>query len=157
MKTILSILLISVSLSTSAQTSVISVKSHQGNLNSIVDANDHFGAFEAPRVYDTIIKIDGQCVVQLGWQNSENFRFRDTVCDHWYYQQSNYSEKKIQEYHGKKTVLIGFTKETNSSNQQDRPFGNRTQKQSLPFIFILLVLAGLSAYIARSFLVKNNS
>jgi len=157
MKTLLSVLIFALSLSATAQTSVISVKSHQGKINSVVDASDHFGYFEPPKVFDTIIKIDAHCVVQLGWQDSEDYRFRDTICAHWYYEEHNYSEQKIQEFHGDHTVLIGFTKETNSINQQDRPFGNRTQRQSIPFIFIFLVLAGLGAYIARSLRTTKNT
>lgn len=148
MKTIFFVLALFFTLTSFAQTSVISVKSHQGNLNSLPTAADHFGAIEKPRIYETIIKIDAHCVVQIGWQNSESNQFRDTVCNHWYYEQHHYSEEKVKEFHGKKTVLIGFEKKTNSINQQDRPFGGRTQRQSGTFLFIVLTLLGLGTFIS---------
>jgi len=148
MKTILFLLVLIFTLPSYAQTSVISVKSHQGNLNSLPTAVDHFGAIQKPRDFDTIIKIDEHRVVQIGWQNSESNRFRDTVCNHWYYEKHNYSERKVQEFHGKKTVLIGFEKKANSINEKDKPFGGRTQRQSGTLLFIVLILIGLGTFIS---------
>ncbi len=140
-----------------AQTAVISNKSHQSDLEQLPDAVDHFGAVMEPPVYDTIIKIDAHCVIQIGSRYHETNRFRDTVCNYWYYEQENYAEKKIQEYHGKNTLLIGFEKESINSNGDDRPFGGRQRKQSSTLLFLLLILTSTSVYISLPFLRRNKS
>lgn len=157
MKTLFFVASFFIALASFAQTSVISVKSHQGTKSSIADASDHFGRMEPRREFDTIIRVDAHCVVQLGWQEYEGNRFRDTVCGHWYYEEHNYSEQKAQEFHGEHVLVIGFKKETNSIDPQDQPFGGRTRRQSFPLIFIILVLTGLGGYIASSFRTSKNN
>ena len=130
-----------------SQTSVIAVKSHSGDLSEIPNSTDHFGMVAPRPVYDTLIKLEGTCVIQIGSREYSG-RFRDTICDHWYYKQHNFSEKKIQEFHGDHVVLINFQKDSSIDTGNDSPSFRSTRRNSSELIFLLLVLIGLGSYVA---------
>lgn len=128
------------------QTSVISIKSRSGDLAEIPDSPDKYGAVAPRRVYDTLIKIEGNCVVQIGHGGWAEARFQDTVCEHWYYEQNNYDPEKINEYHGSDVVLIGFD-ERSEIDMRYRPFRRKSNKLSMKWLIILLGIAGLGTYV----------
>ena len=145
MKTILTVLLISITTAISAQTSVISTKSHSGTTEEITYAPDRYGVIE-PRVQiDTLIKISDHCVVQLG-EHRYSGRVKDTVCNHWYYEEHNYRKLRIEEYHGKNVVLIGFD-EPAGIDASGSPVYRKMRRNSSELLVIILILSGLSAYI----------
>lgn len=131
----------------SAQTSVISTKSRSGKSYEIANAPDRYGVIE-PRVQiDTLIKINDHCVVQLG-QHRYRGHVRDTVCDHWYYEQHNYRESSIEEFHGKNVVLIGF-KEPAGFDDHGSPIYRRSRRNSTELLIIFLILSAISTYIFK--------
>lgn len=147
MKKIFCLLGICMSTLSFSQTSVIAVKSHSGNLDEIPNSTDHFGMVPSVPTYDTLIKLYGTCVVQIG-SNNYSGRFRDTVCDHWYYKQHNFTVKKIQEFHGQDIVLINFPEDNTKDTRNDSPYSRSIRRNSSELLFIMLVLIGLGSYIA---------
>lgn len=150
MKRILATLLLFGATTTLAQTSVIAVKSHHGDLIQIPESTDHFGEMAPMPVYDTIIKLTNNCVIQIGENNGYGMNFRDTVCGHWYYEKVKYDVDKVQEYHGKDVILVGFNNEESNIKIEDNPFFKRIKKGGFPvWILIPIILAGLSIYIFK--------
>lgn len=133
---------------TLGQTSVISVKSHSGELNEVPEAQDKFGEFIPAPTYDTLIKTDNNCVIQIG--TSHFGRFRDTVCEHWYYDKHELNEKNMREYYGEDVILIGFDKKAPKINGNDAPFSGWNKQNSSKLIVVILILSGLSSYIFSS-------
>lgn len=153
MKTLWILAFILISVASSAQTSVISIKSHHGNMSGLPDAEDKFGEIMPVPVYDSLIRISGECVVQIGEDNGFGQAFRDTVCGHWYYHQVDYDKKKIRDYHGGNVTMIDFDKDHSDQKkevkEQNPFFRKRQKKQSGKWLFLTLVLIGLGTYIAR--------
>lgn len=145
----------------SAQTSVIGLKSHHGNMAELQHSPDQFGVVPPQKKIDTIARIDSNCVIQIGtktdWGRSNSRQFHDTVCEHWYYQQVNYDIEKIQEHHGKSVVLIGFedTFEIEKTNEADEATESRKRKkpkkQKRPrWLFFPLILIAFGTKIPQS-------
>jgi len=150
MKTILATLLLIGATTTLAQTSVIAVKSHHGDLSEIPESTDHFGEFRPMPVYDTIVKINNGCVIQIGKDNGFGMPFKDTVCDHWYYEKVRYDIDKVQEYHGKDVILVGFSKEESNLRIKNNPFFGGMRKSGFPlWALIPITLIGLGLYIFK--------
>ncbi len=136
-----------------AQTSIVSLKSHHGEIAELPNSEDKFGIVMPSPVYDTLIRMSGDCVVQIGSRaysyGDDGIRFRDTVCEHWYYQQVNFDEKAIQEYHGGDVTMIGFEATDNYRKKNSPYFNKRSVKQSSKELFILLVLIGLGVFLIQ--------
>lgn len=147
MKTLLIGSLLSLTFAAFGQTTVISIKSRQGDLAEIPSSTDKFGEFVPTPIYDTIIKIDDHCVIQIGTNGWQTVRFRDTICNHWYYEQNHYDLEKVQEYHGDNVVLIGFEDDHSELPPKYRPFRHKPNRLSIGWIMVLLGLAGLGTYI----------
>ena len=130
------------------QTSVISVRSHSGDLEEIPEAQDKFGEFVPTPIYDTLIKTEDDCVIQIG--TTHYGHFRDTVCEHWYYDEHGLTEDAMRNYYGQSVVLIGFESKGPIINGNDSPFSGRNKQNSSKLIFILLTLTGLGTYIFSS-------
>jgi hypothetical protein len=157
MKTLLVLLLLLGGFSINAQTSVIGVKSHHGAVAEIPNAPDKFGEMSPVPIYDTVIKINNKCVIQIGVDNGWGVAFRDTVCDHWYYQNVNFDVKKVQEYHGRHVKLVGFDDDESNIQQKENPaFNIHTNKFSSKWLFLFIVLAGLGVYVARLGITNNS-
>lgn len=151
MKFITALLLCFGAFALEAQTSVISLKSQHGNSIDLRTMEDKFGLMIPPPTYDTLIRISGDCVIQIGTDYNRDLsngkRFRDTICDHWYYQEVEFDKKTIQRYHGNSVVLIGFEKTTNYRNENSPFFKKRTTKQSSKWLVVILLLTGFGAYL----------
>jgi hypothetical protein len=156
MKAFLLALSVYVVLPSFGQTAVIDVKSRHANLKEIPHAIDQFGVVAPIPHYDTLIRIDATCIIQIGskqqYSGLDQQRFRDTICDHWYYKQVQFDPEKIREYHGQNVVMIGFENDQSQRSHETRPFQNRTtHRQSLPWLFIAILLGTLSVYIWNPF------
>lgn len=160
MKTIVTatLLLLSVSIS-SAQTGVISTKSHGGSDMDIADAKDHFGGppikFEKPLEkfsinpehidVDTITKINEHCVEIIGTFNGAYYS--DSYCNYWYYEENGYNPRSLREYHGSNIVLIGFEESKPTVNGVDAPFSRMGRFGFPKFLLILVILAGFGSFV----------
>lgn len=132
-----------------AQTSVIGVKSHHGDRAEIPNAADNFGEMAPMPVLDSIVKLNGECVIQVGEDNGWGMPFRDTVCDHWYYKDVNFDADKIKEYHGGKVQMIGFDDDSGSVESKKSPFfRKRTSTQSSKWLALIIVLSAFGTYLA---------
>ncbi|GAB5418306.1 MAG: hypothetical protein Crog4KO_15900 [Crocinitomicaceae bacterium] len=153
MKTILFSFALLCGFALNAQTSVVGLKSHHGDIAELPESEDKFGMVMPSPVYDTLIRISGDCVIQLGSRafsyRDKGVRFRDTVCEHWYYQKVDFDEKLIQEYHGGNVTMIGFESTENYRKKQSPYFRKRSVKQSSKELFILLVLIGLGVFLIQ--------
>lgn len=151
MKTLLATLILLSVFPVMAQTSVIGLKSHHGNMNDLAASTDHFGEIMPVPIYDTIVKINENCVIQIGEDNGFGMAFRDTVCGHWYYNSVNYDVEKVQEYHGNQVKLIGFNEDGSSIQiKNNQFFRKRSQKQSMEWMLALVLLSGLGIYIRKT-------
>lgn len=153
MKTVLFCLTLILGFTLNAQTSVITLKSHHGEISELPLTEDKFGIVMPSPVYDTLIRLSDDCVIQIGSQamsyQGDGVRFRDTICEHWYYQKVAFDEEAVQEFHGGKVTLIGFEK-TADSQEKDSPFfKKRSVKQSSKELFFILVLIGLGTFLLK--------
>lgn len=150
MKTLLTFFLLCGSFGILAQTSVIGLKSRHGNLADLPKSTDAFGEFIPAPIYDSLVKINNSCVIQIGKDNGMGVPFRDTVCEHWYYERVGYDFQKIQEYHGDNVTLIGFNDDNGVKQNKDGHFSKkRHQKQSSKWIFVFFVLSGFGVFFVR--------
>lgn len=142
-----------------AQTSVISTKSHSAEIKDLVQGQDGFGERETispPRhfesikihpimVFQTIYKIDDHCVIRKG--TNEGLEYTDTLCNYWYYEQHNYNQQSMRDFHGADVILIGFPENAPTMNKNDAPFSGRTSRFSVSWIFALLILGSLGGFV----------
>ena len=150
MKTLLLTAFLCITSALLSQTSVISLKSHHGKATDITKTVDRFGEIAPTPIFDTLIKINNDCVIQIGNDNGWGIAFRDTVCHHWYYKEVNYDAKKIKQFHGNNIELIGFENNENGTQSQKSPyFKKRTKKQSAKWLFLIIALTALGTYIIR--------
>lgn len=151
MKTLLGALLLLIGMSATAQTSVIHLKSHHGDSDGLETSEDKFGIPAPDRFIDTIERINETCVIhyvrEVHWGGSDPMYYRDTVCNHWKYQEAQYDPKKIQKMYDDKVTLIGFDKDGSRFESKGKPFYKSKKKSSNTWIILLLTSIGLGAYI----------
>ncbi|XOV69015.1 MAG: hypothetical protein ACFHU9_07470 [Fluviicola sp.] len=151
MKTLLAALIIFCGLPVFAQTSVIRLKSHHGDMEDLHLSQDKFGIPPPQRWIDTIERINETCVVhyirEQDWGMEGETYFKDTVCDHWHYQQTGYDPKEIEKSYGYEIIFIGFDKEGSDRKAKSNPFFNRQKKSNIRWLLLPLLILGLGAYI----------
>lgn len=139
------------------QTAVISLKSHGGDIQLVNSEADNFGMVEPAPEYDTVMLIEGNCIVTIG-QRWGGFRFQDTICDHWSLEQSGYTLKSAKAHYGNKPKYIGFKrskqKDDDDSLEQDYWNNGRSNQNSL-FGLFGLVLISFMAYLITPVLRKK--
>lgn len=109
------------SIGTFAQTDVISVKSHSGNLAKIKLEKDNFG-MPSPRV-DSVIYLSEECLIQVMDYYSGD-TYHDTVCrDNW--RTPHISDlKELKKHYASNVIFVGFKeadklRRSNNSNRQN--------------------------------------
>jgi hypothetical protein len=155
MKTTLFIALVILGFNLSAQTSIISTKSHAGLSNSYLEASDNYGVVAPRPVYDTVIQIDNSCLVMIGtrWQTN---RFRDTVCDHWAFENGEMNQTTINEYFGEEVTFLDSRKKAKPEGGQGFWFNGRQHQNGINLWFMIILLS-ISAYILVPVIKKRNS
>jgi len=133
------------------QTAVISNKSHAGDLAQINKEPDNFGEMAPRPVYDTIMLVGEDCVVEIGtrWGNS---RFHDTICNHWSLEQRGYTLKSAMQFYGSNPQFIGF--KDSDSNDQDYWHNGGSNQNNLIGFFVLILLS-FGAYLITPILKKK--
>lgn len=151
MKTILATLIILCGLPIFAQTSVIRLKSHHGNVKDLSLSEDKFGIPAPDRSIDTIERINETCVIhyvkEQDWGSTNAFYFKDTICNHWQYNDVNYEPKKIQKLYDHEVTLIGFEKEGSSLKSTSNSYFKKRKKSKVRWLLLPLILIGLGTYI----------
>ena len=152
MKPILTTLLFLCGLSVFAQTSVIRLKSHHGEIKDLELSEDKFGIPPPQQWIDTIERISETCVIHYVreqiWGDEDLIRYRDTVCNYSSYREVNYDPKKIQELYSNKVTLIGFDKDRSRIESKNNPFYRKSNRNSGPFWLLLpMLFIGLGVYI----------
>jgi len=148
MKTILAALIISCGLPVFAQTSVIRLKSHHGDVKELSSSEDKFGIPAPDRTVDTIERINETCVIHyVKEQQFYYYYYKDTICNHWQYQEVNYDPKKIQKLYNQEVTLIGFEKDGSSLDSQDNKHFKKRKKSKVRWLLIPFILIGLGTYI----------
>jgi len=145
-----------------AQTSVISTKSHHGQLQDLSNSNDNFGerevfyppnSVQVPQQIlihslvdiETLTKIDDHCVIRKGLLNER--QYSDTLCNFWYYEEHNYNKQSMRDFHGPDVILIGFPENAPTMNKNDAPFSGRTSRFGVSWLFALLILGSLGGFV----------
>lgn len=146
MKTILLPFLLFIGIYSTAQTDVIALKSHAGNLSEIDQEKSNFGLDESMLI-DSVIYIGNDCYIEIrnAWGN---FQSRDTICDNPYFKEHGYThESAVKAYRGN-TVLIGFKKPKTSLNQS-----NNWKRTNGTFWFVGILLLTSVIYVIKP--IKN--
>ncbi len=133
MKTVLASLIILCGLPVFAQTSVIRLKSHHGALQELPDSEDKFGIPAPDRNIDTIERINENCVIhyvqEIHWGGEPVWYYRDTVCNHWQYEEVKYNPEKIQKLYDNEITLIGFENDGSSTQSKSNPYFKKRKKK----------------------------
>ena len=145
MKTICTLSFLVFYVITNAQTNVISLKSHSGDLADIHQETDNFGEiYIPPSNVDTVFFISKGVIVESKSQldHPENLRYYDTVRSSFYTKTLTYSLKR---HYSKNTVFVGF--ETEEAIEVN-PYFKNMHKNSVPFI---LLVFGISISLGKYF------
>lgn len=137
------------------QTAVISNKSHAGDLSLILVEPDNFGAPDDFPVYDTILLLENNCLVQKGYTSWQQNRILDTICDHTAFKDGKYDLKTAKKYFGERPVFIGFKKKRTDQNNSDSFWINGNPHQSNVVGFFALFLLAYLAYLITPLLRKK--
>ncbi|MCR9172700.1 MAG: hypothetical protein NXI10_09425 [bacterium] len=153
MRTLLFVLLLLGGLSVTAQTSVIRLKSHHGNLEDLHLSEDKFGIPPPQRWVDTIERISETCVIhyvrEQNWGSLDSYRYKDTVCNNWKYEEVDYDPKKIEESYPYEVTLIGFDKDGSRFESKENPYFRKRKRSSFYWLLLPLAFMGLGAYIVQ--------
>lgn len=139
MRTLL-ILALLTSLHTSAQTNIISLKSHQGNMEDLHLETDNFG-LPSP-ILDSIIYIGGTCIVEVTSQLSASLYY-DTVCDHRLFLEHDFDLKEIKKHYPSRVKFIGFENYPKMKDKNTKASKHKTKQNYLSGILVMLLLAGV--------------
>lgn len=117
----------------SAQTKIIALKSHSGDMTALKSEKDgNFGI--APTRLDSVVKIGANCIVEIN-----NYGFRDTVYEHPYFLNPDVSLQELKQRFPR-IHFVGFDKEWSPNNQKK----SKSSKSSLYFLGFTLFLWGIS-------------
>jgi hypothetical protein len=147
MKFLLLTFMLATSLFGMSQTAVIAAKSHSGSINDIASTEDNFGEIAPPPKIDTVIYVDKHRIIEIGTRWG-SMRFRDTIVDHYYFQQNGMSKEILQQYYRQGVKFIGFDFETSNESENDRSFffSGRQNRNGLNWL-ILIIALGFAGYI----------
>lgn len=147
MKTICTLSFLSILFHFNAQTNVISLKSHSGDLADIHQETDNFGEiYIPPSDVDTVFFISDGVVVESKRQLDfpENQRYYDTIRSSFYTKTLTYSLKR---HYSKNTVFVGF--ETEEAIEVN-PYFKNMHKNSVPLILLVFgIFISLGNYFRR--------
>jgi len=147
MKTISTLSFLAILFHFNAQTNVISLKSHSGDLADIHQETDNFGEiYIPPSNVDTVFFISKGVIVESKSQLDfpENQRYYDTVRSSFYTKTLTYSLKR---HYSKNTVFIGFEEEKAT---EVNPYFNNMHKNSIPLILLAFgVFISIGTYFRR--------
>lgn len=116
----------------SAQTKMIALKSHSGDMTALKNEKDgNFGI--APTRLDSVVKIGANCVVEIN-----NYGFRDTVYEHPYFLNPNVSLIELKRQFPR-IHFVGFDKEWTPNNQKK----SKSSKSGLYFLGFTAFLWGI--------------
>lgn len=123
----------------SAQTKMIALKSHSGELTALKNEKDgNFGI--APTRLDSVVKIGANCVVEIN-----NYGFRDTVYEHPYFLNPDMSLQELQQRFPR-IHFVGFDKKWPTSIQKK----SKRTKSVLYFLGLTLACWGISQRTRRT-------
>lgn len=111
MKTIITLLLLVVSAPMMAQTNIISLKSHAGDIAQIDKETDNFGEPPWKMGVDSVLFVKKGVIVECGF----GFR-RDTIQSDLY---DGHLTDRIKDYYAPNCVFVGF-KESKNENHKDK-------------------------------------
>lgn len=139
MKTISTLSFLAILFHFNAQTNVISLKSHSGDLADIHQETDNFGEIYIPPTdVDTVFFISNGVIVEskrqlqyLEGYEQTNQRYYDTIRSSFYTKTLTYSLKR---HYSKNTVFIGF--ETEEAIEVN-PYFNNMKKNGVPIILLV--------------------
>lgn len=90
-----------------AQTNVISLKSHSGDLSMLQEEADNFGLPDMDITIDTVVLFNSNCLIEIKTMNGSN-HYCDTICDHPYLKGLGTNYKQIKQHYPRGVVFIGF-------------------------------------------------
>ena len=143
MKTISLLTILLLSTLSFTQTSIISLKSHGGDIENLLTEPDNFGWFEPAPVVEKVTLISEVCIVV----KSESYNgdvVEDTICDDPYLSENNYSLESAMAKYGKNAKYKGFKKPDDQDDRSENfwlngsPFQNGTNG-----LFALIILSYL--------------
>ncbi|MFT5777169.1 MAG: hypothetical protein ACI837_000100 [Crocinitomicaceae bacterium] len=143
MKPLLTLLIVLLSLNSSAQTDIIAARSHGASSLMTLDESDNFGL--PSKQLDSIIYIGKCCIVQVSSHFDTHF-YHDTICDHPLFIENNFSEKKLKKLYSSSVVFVGF------KDSEKR----RLDENSIPWFLAPLALSYL-AYLVYAMLSKKTT
>ena len=93
--------------------------------------------------------INESCVIHYVqvkyWGEEKPLYYKDTVCDHWQYNEVKYNTKKIQDMYDNEITFIGFDDKGSKADSKKRY--KKPKKGKVRWLLIPLILIGLGAYI----------
>ena len=129
MKTILTLLLLTISATMMAQTNIISLKSHAGEIAAIDKETDNFGEPPWKMNVDTVEFIQKGVIVEYGFLGH-----RDTLRSDYY---EEYITDRLKDYYSPRCVFIGFKESKHKNYQQEK----QTKKNGIGIVALLVVIA----------------
>ena len=121
-----------------AQTNVISLKSHSGDLSMLQEEADNFGLPDMDITIDTVVLLNSNCLIEIKTMNGYQ-HYSDTICDHPYLKGLGSNYKQIKQHYPKGVVFQGFRK-TPKIDKTDEPVRiNGTDLIGRMLIFSLLL------------------
>lgn len=132
MKTILTLLLLVLSAPIMAQTNIISLKSHAGDIAQIDKETDNFGEPPWKMGVDSVIFVKKGVIVECGY----GLR-RDTIRSKMY---DGYLTDRIQDYYAPNCEYVGFKKSKNANHAIETDSNQNGVSWSVGLILILLLL-----------------
>ena len=138
MKTLIFTTVLFICALSTAQTNVISNKSHSGDIALLSQESDDFGMVYIPPT-DSVILLNSTCVIEVKkrWDNNS---YHDTICNNFYLPINQEEYKLFKANYPPMTKFIGFEKvKKNKKPRVNRFIQNKT---SIFFgVIVLLILA----------------
>jgi hypothetical protein len=171
MKIFTTLAIITVSITSIAQTGIISRRSHSGNMVNINAEPDNFGGivedffFLGKNNVDTVI-LDGECLIEIGRPmlilDEVQQQTFDTVCNDESLRQYGYSIEAVRSNYRPNVVFIGFEEEKDEpvDTSQPKDGGGSYWSNGGPFHngtsgFLGLIFLSLLAYTITPILKKK--
>lgn len=138
----------------SAQTNVISNKSHAGDLALLDQEPDDFGERYIPPNTDSVILINPTCIIEVKQTWNGQNKYHDTIRNHFYLPINQIELESFKKQYPSTTKFVGFDKAQDSI--QPRPKSHHFQQNGVPLFFgVVILLIALYSFLPL-FRVKSN-
>ena len=137
-----------------AQTNIISNKSHSGDLALLNQEVDDFGERYIPPNTDSVILINPTCIIEVKQTWNGQDIYHDTIRNHFYLPVNKTELESFKKQYPQSTKFIGFDKALDSI--QPRPRSEHFRHNGVPIFFGVVILLIVLYSFLPLFRVKSN-